>query len=133
LYVYNVNRLNNIIALLAGGSLIRPYWISYWGTCTIRLNYVQVQKTKTAKILEIFSKFKKPRIYVLGNRKLAQLEMPKNRGELYNDVNIAKSKNWKTEKIQDIFRNWKKIYRVIGNVNMKAHAKFEEASSIGNT
>ena len=38
-------------------------------------------------------------------RKLAQLEIPKNLGELYNDVNIAKSKNWKTEKIQEIFRN----------------------------
>ena len=41
-------------------------------------------------------------------RKLAQLEILKNRGELYNDVNIAKSKNWKTEKIQEIFRNSKK-------------------------
>ena len=41
-------------------------------------------------------------------RNLAQLEILKNRGELYNDVNIAKSKNWKTEKIQEIFRNSKK-------------------------
>ena len=40
-------------------------------------------------------------------RKLAQLEIPKNRGEPYNDVNIAKSKNWKTEKIQEILRNSK--------------------------
>ena len=40
--------------------------------------------------------------------KLAQLEIPKNRGELYNDVNIAKLKNWKTEKIKEIFRNSKK-------------------------
>ena len=32
--------------------------------------------------------------------KLAQLEMPKNRGELYKDVNIAQlKKNWKTAKI----------------------------------
>ena len=41
-------------------------------------------------------------------RKLAQLEIPKNWGELYNELNIAKSKNWKTEKIQEIFRNSKK-------------------------
>ena len=39
---------------------------------------------------------------------LAEMEIPKNRGELYNNVNIAKSKNWKTEKIQEIFRNSKK-------------------------
>ena len=30
-------------------------------------------------------------------RKLAQLEIPKNRGELYNDVNIAKSNNRKND------------------------------------
>ena len=28
-------------------------------------------------------------------RKLAPLAVPKNRGDLYNDVNIDKSKNWK--------------------------------------
>ena len=32
-------------------------------------------------------------------RKLAQLEIPKNQGELYNDVHIAKSKNWKNGEI----------------------------------
>ena len=41
-------------------------------------------------------------------RRLAQLEIPKNRGELYNDVNIVKLKNWETEKIQEIFQNSKK-------------------------
>ena len=67
-------------------------------------------------------------------RKLAQLEIPKNRGELYNNVNIAKSKNWKTGKIQEIFRNSKKTkILVLGNVTLKAHAKFQEASSIENT
>ena len=41
-------------------------------------------------------------------RKLAQSEIPKNRGKLYNNVNIAKSKNWKTKKIREIFGNSKK-------------------------
>ena len=41
-------------------------------------------------------------------RDLAQLKIPKNRGELYNIVNIAKSKNGKTEKSLEIFRNSKK-------------------------
>ena len=36
-------------------------------------------------------------------RKLAQLEIPKNRGELYNNVNIAKSKNWNSVKIRGNF------------------------------
>ena len=45
-------------------------------------------------------------------RKLAQLEIPKNRGELYNDVNIAKLKIGKREKIQEISRNSKK--QIIG-------------------
>ena len=40
-------------------------------------------------------------------RKLAQLEIPKNRGELYNNVNIAESKNWKSVKIREIFRTSK--------------------------
>ena len=67
-------------------------------------------------------------------RKLAQLEIPKNRGELLNDVNIAKSKNWKNGKNSRNFSKLKKyIYIVIGTVIMKAHAKFQEASSIGNT
>ena len=67
-------------------------------------------------------------------RKLAQLEILKNRWELYHDVNIAKSKNWKTEKIREIFRKKKeKKNSDIGKVIMKAHVKFQEASSIGNT
>ena len=41
-------------------------------------------------------------------RKLAELKIPKNRGELYNNVNIAKSKNWKSVEIREIFRNSKK-------------------------
>ena len=72
----------------------------------------------------IFSKFKNLgsskcyyegacRIYL---RKLAQLEIPKNRGELYNGVKIAKSKNWKTDKFQEFFRNLKK--------KIGSHAKF---------
>ena len=42
-------------------------------------------------------------------RKLARLEITKIRGELYNDVNIAKSENLskKTARIQEISRNTK--------------------------
>ena len=45
---------------------------------------------------------------LLGRRmqnfqKLAQLEIPKNREELYNDMNISKSKTRKTAKIPEIF------------------------------
>ena len=37
-----------------------------------------------------------------------ELKIPKNRGELYNNMNIAKSKNWKSVEIREIFRNSKK-------------------------
>ena len=40
-------------------------------------------------------------------RKLAQLEKPKNRGELNNDVNVVKSKIGKMAKIQEISLNSK--------------------------
>ena len=63
-------------------------------------------------------------------RKLAELKIPKNRGELYNNVNIAKSKNWKSVKIREIFRNSKNKKLVLENDIMKAYAKFQEASSI---
>ena len=55
-------------------------------------------------IMKAHAKFQKMEI----PKVLAEMEIPKNRGELYNNVNIAKSKNWKTEKIQEIFRNSKK-------------------------
>ena len=40
-------------------------------------------------------------------KKLAQLEIPKSRGELYNDENIAKSHKLEKSKIEEIFRNLK--------------------------
>ena len=61
-------------------------------------------------------KLKKTKVWVLRNvimeedsksQEATQLEIPKKRGELYNYVNIAKSKNWKTAKIQEIFQNSK--------------------------
>ena len=39
-------------------------------------------------------------------RKLAQLEIPKNKGEKHNDVNIVKYKNWKNGKNE---RNFSKV------------------------
>ena len=75
---------------------------------------------------------------LLGRRKqnirmFAQLEMPKNRGELYNDVNISKSKNWKNDENREIFSKYEKpnIW-VPRDFIKKAHAKFQEASSNGN-
>ena len=44
------------------------------------------------------------------------------------------SKTGKTAKILNIFSKFKKSKNsVLGNVIIKAHAKFQEASSIGNT
>ena len=63
-----------------------------------------------------FTKLKKQKYWVLGNvimkahvksQEDNSIENIQNSGELYNDVNIAKSKNRKTKKIQEIFRNSK--------------------------
>jgi len=43
-----------------------------------------------------------------AHAKFQEMEIPENRGELNNNMNIVKSKNWKMEKIQEIFRNSKK-------------------------
>ena len=66
-------------------------------------------------------------------RKLAQLKIPKNRGELYDDGNISKSKNWKNGKNIGNFTKFEKpkIW-VLGNVIRKKHAKFQETSLIRN-
>ena len=55
--------------------------------------------------------------------------------ELYNDVNIdCKSENWKNGEISEkISKFLKPKIWVLGNVIRKSHAKFQEASSIGNT
>ena len=60
------------------------------------------------------------------------MEIPKNRGELYNDVNIASPKIGKRRKLKKKWK-FKKKNRVLRDVIMKAHAKFQEASSIGIT
>ena len=66
--------------------------------------------------------------------KVAQLEIPKNRGELHNNANIAKSKKLKNgENSRNLSKLKKKKTWILGNVIMKGHAKFQEASSIGNT
>ena len=65
-------------------------------------------------------------------RKLALLKIPKNRGELYNDVNIASPRIGKQRKFKKFFEI-KKKNKVLVNVIMKAQAKFQDASSIGNT
>ena len=64
--------------------------------------------------------------------KLAQLEIPKNRGELYNDVNISKSKKWKNNENSGIFTKFEKPnILVLWNFIRKAHAKFQKVSSMG--
>ena len=47
-------------------------------------------------------------------------------------MNIAKSKNWKTEYSRNFSKFKKTENKIIGNVIMKAHAKFQKASLIGN-
>ena len=64
-------------------------------------------------------------------RKLAEFKIPKNREELYNNVNIAKSKNLKSVIIRkkiEIQKNGKKNR---GKVILKAHAKFHWNRSMG--
>ena len=63
-------------------------------------------------------------------RKVAQLEIPKNRGELYNDGIISKIK--KLRKYRTFFRNKKPKIWIPGKFIWKAHGRFQEASSIGN-
>ena len=85
-------------------------------------NIAKPQNWKNSEDSIFFFNFKKTIIRILGNvimkvhakfqemeipKVLAQMEISKNRGEL-NNVNIAKSKNWKMENIQEIFRNSKK-------------------------
>ena len=57
-------------------------------------------------------------------RKVAQLEIPKNRGELHNNANIAKSKKLKNGENSRNLSKFKKTRNwLLGSVSMKAHAK----------
>ena len=69
-------------------------------------------------------------------RMLAQMEIPKNRGELYMKWIFLSPKNWKKGENTEIFskietQNISIICNVV-NVIRKEHTKFEEASSIRN-
>ena len=70
--------------------------------------------------------------YMQNFKKLAQLEIPKNRRELYNDVIISKFTNPENrENTGNIFGE-KKI-RTLVNVTRRAHVKFQDVSSMENT
>ena len=81
------------------------------------MNIAKSKNLKNGENSWNFSKFKKTKTSVLGNgimkhmqnfRRLAQLEIPKNRRELQNEVNIAKSKNFKNGENSRNFSKFKK-------------------------